>query len=265
MKFCTLASGSNGNSAVLSSGDNHILIDIGISNRSVCAGLESVGISHNDIAAVFITHEHYDHVRGIRVWAKNHASCVYFASPETARSLKETYPEIEDKITVIDEEIEFLNFKVKPLFTSHDTPDSVAYLFECDGFKIMTVTDLGFVSDAIFENMCGLDMLLIEANYDENMLRYGSYPAMLKARISSECGHLSNSESAESVLYAVTHGCRCVLLGHLSAENNTPKCAYETVHRKLLSSGIIPGVDMKLSVAPRGKVGEAVELIKEKL
>lgn len=265
MKFCTLASGSNGNCAVLSSGDKHILIDIGISNRSVAGSLESIGISHNEIAAVFITHEHTDHIRGLRVWAKNHPDCVYFAAPETAKTLKEVYPEIEDKITVIDEAIEFLNFNVKPIFTSHDTPDSVAYLFCCDGFKIMTVTDLGFVSESIKEDMCGLDLLLIEANYDENMLRYGNYPQMLKARISGERGHLSNSESAESVLYAVNHGCRYVLLGHLSAENNTPKCAYETVHRKLLDHGIIPGVDMKLGVAPRGKVGDAVELIKEKL
>ncbi len=262
MKFCTLASGSDGNCAVLSSGNN-ILIDIGISNRAVCTGLESIGISHNEISAIFITHEHYDHVRGIRVWAKNHPDCIYFAAPETAKALKQTYPEIEDKITAIDGEIEFSDFKITPLFTSHDTTDSVAYLFEFDGFKVMTMTDSGYVSDDIFENMCGLDLLLIETNYDKNMLKYGNYPQMLKDRISGEYGHLSNDDGAEAALFAARHGCRCILLGHLSAENNTPKCAYETVHRYLLEAGMIPGVDVDLNVAPRGKVGTPVEVVKE--
>ncbi len=263
MKFCTLASGSDGNCAVLSFEDNHILIDIGISNRAICTGLQSIGISHEKISAVFITHEHGDHIRGLEVWAKNHKNCVYFAAPETAKSLNSSYPQIE--IVTIDAKTEFKGFEVTPIFTSHDTADSVAYLFEFDGFRIMTVTDLGFVSEELLGNMCGLDLLLIETNYDKNMLKYGRYPQVLKNRISSEHGHLSNNDGAEAAVYAARHGCKCIILGHLSAENNTPKCAYETVHRHLLEAGIIPGVDVNLNVAPRGEVGEAIELIKETL
>ena len=263
MKFCTLASGSDGNCAVLSSENCHILIDIGISNRAICAGLESIGISQDEISAVFVTHEHGDHTRGLGVWAKKHKNCMYFAAPKTAENLRKDYQQIE--VIAIDKKTEFKNFEVTPLFTSHDTPDSVAYLFEFDGFKVMTLTDSGLVSDEIFENMCGLDLLLIETNYDKNMLKYGRYPQMLKERIAGECGHLSNDAGAEAAVYAARHGCKCILLGHLSAENNTPKCAYETVHRYLLDAGIIPGVDVNLNVAPRGKVGVPVEIVKETL
>jgi len=263
MKFCTLASGSDGNSSVLSSENSHILIDIGISNRAICCGLQSIGISHDEIRAVFITHEHGDHVRGLEVWAKNHNNCVYFAAPQTAKSLRQYHPQIE--IIAIDEKTQFENFEVTTIFTSHDTPDSVAYLFEFDGYRVMTVTDSGCLSDKLLQNMCGLDLLLIETNYDKNMLKYGKYPQMLKDRISGDLGHLSNDDGAEAAVYAARHGCKCILLGHLSADNNSPKCAYETVHRYLLNAGIIPGVDVNLSVAPRGKVGTPIEIVKEKL
>ena len=264
MKFCTLASGSNGNCCVISSGDKHILVDIGISNRAVCTALCDIGVSPNDVAAILITHEHYDHIKGLEVWMKKHPDCVIFASAMTADYLREHLPCEVTEITA-GEQMCIAEFNVRALKTSHDTPESLAYLIEKDGVFAMIATDTGFVSDELRENMCGVDLLLIESNYDEKMLRYGAYPAYLKARIAGERGHLSNDECAESVLYAVKNGCRCVMLGHLSQENNSPKIAYDTTCRKLLDAGIIPGVDMQLGVAPRGKRGEPIEVIKEEL
>ena len=258
MKFSTLASGSSGNAAVLMDDAGHILIDIGISNRAVCERLESLGVSDKDVSAIFITHEHSDHVRGLSVWAKKHPNCEIFASHGTFAQMHEC--EVKINLFNAGECFDLNGFHVKPFKTPHDANDSVAYLFERDGSRMMIATDLGYVTDELRENMKNLDFLLIEANYDKRKLEYGRYPRPLKERIASEIGHLSNDACAECVLYAVQNGCKNIALGHLSEENNSPRIAYDTVHRKLLDAGIIPGVDMNLTVAPRGNVMPPIEV-----
>lgn len=267
MRFCTLASGSNGNASLLSCGGQHILIDVGISNRAICTSLTALGVPADQVSAVFITHEHSDHIKGLAVWAKNHPDCTYYAPQRTAQALCYQYPDLDGKIFDFEPESAFScgNFTVQTHRTPHDTPESVSYCFESDEMRVMIATDLGHVTDALREEMQGVDLLLIEANYDEMKLQYGRYPQMLKRRIAGKNGHLSNADCAASVLQAVQNGTKRILLGHLSEENNTPRLAYETVHRALVDHGIIPGVDMQLQVAPRGMRGEPVVLAKEVL
>lgn len=265
MKFCTLASGSNGNSSLLSCCNTHVLIDVGISNRAICTALNALCVSPDDISAVFITHEHYDHVKGLTVWAKNHLNCVYYAPHHTAMAILSRNPELHDRMIAFNpgDAISHGALAIKTVATPHDTDDSVSYRFEGNGKCTMIATDLGYVPDEVCRCLQGVDVLLIEANYDEKKLYYGSYPQMLKNRIASKNGHLSNDDCAECVLNAVKCGTKEILLGHLSEENNTPRLAYETVHRHLLDHGIIPGVDMQLRVAPRGMRGEEIVISKE--
>lgn len=265
MKFCTLASGSNGNASLISFHSQHILIDVGISNRAICTSLAELGVSADQISTVFITHEHSDHVKGLAVWAKNHPDCTYYAPSRTAHALRYQYPQLHGKLFDFEPGDSFScgNCAVRTHRTPHDTPESVSYCFASDAMRVMIATDLGHVTDALQEEMQDVDLLLIEANYDEMKLQYGRYPQMLKRRIAGKNGHLSNVDCAASVLQAVQNGAKRILLGHLSEENNTPRLAYETVHRTLVDNGIIPGVDMQLQVAPRGMRGEPIMLEQE--
>lgn len=265
MRFCTLASGSNGNASLLSCAGQSILIDAGISNRAICTSLAELGVSAEEISAVFITHEHSDHIKGLGVWSKQHPGCVYYAPNRTAQVLCCQFPQLRERIFAFEPGSSFSceAFEVQTFSTPHDTPESVSYLFAYGAMRMMIATDLGYVTDALQAEMNGLDLLLIEANYDEMKLQYGRYPQMLKRRIAGKNGHLSNDACAASVLRAVQGGTRRILLGHLSEENNTPRLAYETVHRRLVDGGIIPGVDVQLQVAPRGMRGETVMLSQE--
>ncbi len=261
MNFCTLASGSNGNSSILT-GERHILIDIGYSNRAICKFMANIGVNHEDVGAIFITHEHSDHIKGLEVFLKNHPNCACFASRKTAAAIGEYHPEIADRVDAFDigDSIDVLGARVDTIRTPHDTPESVSYFIGKADKKILIATDLGYVPDAIEQRLDKLDILMIESNYDENMLEYGHYPRFLKERIAGERGHLSNKIASGVVLNAVERGTKRVLLAHLSQENNTPRLAYEESHRKLLDSGFIPGVDVDLKVSPRGMCGEVIKL-----
>jgi len=262
MNFCTLASGSNGNSSILINEDRHILIDAGYSNRALCNFMSGIGVSHNDVGAVLITHEHSDHIKGLPVFLNKHPDCKCFASVKTAGAIIQYNPELSGRIESfnIGDELNLFDARIKTMATPHDTPESTAYFIEKKEKKILYATDLGYVPEKIEELVDELDLFMIEANYDKDKLEYGPYPAFLKARIKGERGHLSNDDSAKIVLDAVERGTKRVLLSHLSQENNTPKIAYNTVHQALTAGGFIPGVDVDLKVSPRGMCGEVIKL-----
>ena len=261
LNFCTLASGSNGNCTFISDGETRLLIDAGISARMIGAGLEALGEKLSQVDAVLITHEHTDHIKGLATMLKRF-DVRLFAADGTVEDLIERVPEARGRVIGFPTGEKFCigGFEIDSFRTPHDTANSVGYKLCCEGKSVMIATDLGHVTEEIQNHMENLDLLLLEANYDEDKLRYGRYPQMLKRRIAGDHGHLSNSDCAECVSKAVTQGTKRVLLGHLSAENNTPRLAYETVHARLTYSGVIPGVDMMLGVAPRGARGELCTL-----
>jgi len=246
LRYCTLASSSSGNSAYLTDGKTGILIDLGISTRAAERELSDLGVDADSIDAILITHEHGDHIRGLVTWKKKHPNVKLCAPKEIGDALLvtcETIPQGEPFLLG--------SLTVTAFSTPHDTEFSVGYRVESDGHTVVSMTDLGCVADGIYPYLDGAELLLIEANYDPDRLRYGRYPEPLKRRIASDHGHLSNPDCAVCALRAAECGVKTILLGHLSKENNTPRLAYETVHSKLTQNGLIPGVDVMLSVAPR--------------
>ena len=194
MKIAVFASGSGGNCMLLSHKDTHILIDAGISMRRVESSLRGLGLTVKDIGGVLITHEHSDHISGLKMLVKHHGIDIY--APRTvANRLRGMLPEAEDNLLEIPvgRSFQLGRLTVRAFHTPHDTDESVGYRIEGGGcFAI--ATDMGRVTDEVLAGLVGADTVLVESNHDINMLKTGRYPAYLKQRILSSNGHLSNED-----------------------------------------------------------------------
>lgn len=246
MEFYTLASGSSGNCTLVRAGRTLLLLDAGISCRRITQSLRSLGLTLDDLTAVFITHEHADHVNGLATLTKKCAAPVYvtrgaarvLTCPVTAFTAGET--------------LRFESCAVRSFSTSHDAIDPVGYRIDAPDGSFGVLTDTGFVTDEAAQALAGVDALLLEANHDVQTLQYGTYPYFLKQRILGAQGHLSNDAAAEFALRAVRSGTRDILLAHLSSENNTPEMAEYAVARALQAAGL----SVRLGVAPRETMSE---------
>ncbi len=238
----TLYSGSSGNAVYVRSADAEILIDAGVSARAVENGLRAVGSSLSNIQAIFVTHEHSDHTKGLEVISKKHHIPTHMTDPSArvlirdprASLLNDLYLHPETGFTV-----RLGNTTVRAFPTPHDSAAAVGYSVEyrsdsgeCEKFAL--ATDIGYVSDTILNELSGADSVVIEANHDVEMLLTGPYPYHLKRRILSNRGHLSNESSAKLAEYLARRGTKHFVLGHLSKENNYPPTA-EAVVREALS------------------------------
>jgi len=242
MRFISFASGSTGNCSLLSQGDTHILIDAGISMRRITNCLKQLGLSEEDVAGVLITHEHRDHTAALATMAKKGKMRVY--APRTvANHLRWTISGMEEIINIIpvNEAFSLGNVTVTAFHTSHDTPESVGYVFE-SGARFGYCTDTGCVTDDMLSVLTGVDAAAIEANHDEMLLRYGSYPYYLKRRVLSDRGHLSNDASAVLAEKLCIGGAKKIVLAHLSRENNRPELALQTVGLYLAERGMSPEI-----------------------
>jgi phosphoribosyl 1,2-cyclic phosphodiesterase len=256
MKICTLASSSSGNSTLVSHGDTHLLIDAGISLRRITASLRSLGLTPDDLTGVLITHEHTDHIGGVKMLVKYHRTQV-FASGGVIDGLCAAIPEARTGISCFEAGTEFVlgEITVRSFLTPHDTPESVGYRFY-DGKKTLVfVTDIGSITRTVLDATLGADMAVIEANHDIVMLKNGPYPPYLKRRILSEHGHLSNDDSGRLATRLAETGTRRIVLAHLSKENNTPRLAFETVGGALRKRGAVVGGDVELDTAPADSMG----------
>jgi phosphoribosyl 1,2-cyclic phosphodiesterase len=252
-RICPLFSGSSGNSYYIGSPREGILVDVGRSAKQIAGMLDTCGIDIGAIRAIFITHEHSDHVSGLRVFASRHRIPVY-ASLGTMNALEESgCLNGNVKADVIGTDgMECAGMKITPFSIPHDSADCVGYRIETpDGRKIALSTDLGCLTDTVRENLSGADTVVLESNHDIGMLRNGPYPYPLKRRILSDTGHLSNEACASELDTLVRHGSTRFLLAHLSHENNTPELAFQTTLCALKLSGMLHGKDFELFVAPR--------------
>lgn len=261
MKIVLFASGSTGNCTLVSDGDAHILIDAGISARRIRTGLQEQGLTMNDVGGVLITHEHSDHIRGLTVLLRRSPVPVY-ALPAVASALRASMPEHAHLLREIQPNEAFAvgTVAITPFCTPHDAAASCGYRFE-GASRFGFCTDLGMVTDTVREALRGVDCAVIEANHDLVMLRGGPYPAFLKRRILSDHGHLSNDSAGELAAFLAAHGTQCLILGHLSRENNTPGKALETVACALREADI--DVQPALYAAP--EVGPLAVEIEEKV
>ncbi len=245
MKVTVFASGSSGNCLLVSGGGTNILIDAGISARRLSGQLEACFLSLQDIGGVLITHEHSDHISGLKTLLRRFDGPV-LAPRTVAARLRGMLPEIDERLTVVPvgENVALRGLTVRAFRTPHDTDESVGYRVCCGDTAFALATDMGCVTDEIRENLRGCDAVLIEANHDEQMLRYGPYPVYLKRRILSERGHLSNDCCAALARELAESGTRTIILGHLSRQNNTPAVARRTV------AAALEGTEVRLLCAP---------------
>ena len=253
LKCCSLYSGSSGNSFFIQSDNSKILIDAGVSCKKIETALKNdFNLSLNDIDAIFVTHEHLDHSKGLNLISSKYNLPVY-ASSGTWSALKEKTEKISNenkKIIDLDKSFEFKDLRIFPFSTYHDAAQPCGFNIYNNNSKISIATDLGHIDDRIFKNLKDSSFIMLESNYEPNILKISSYPFNLKRRILSEHGHLSNGEAGETISKLMKHGLKEALLIHLSKENNVPEIAYETVIEKLKNKNC--NLDnINLNIAPR--------------
>lgn len=250
-KFCPLFSGSTGNSTYIGSGSDGILIDAGVTAKNLEQSLWRIGVNTENIKNIFITHEHTDHIKGLRVFTKNHP-CRVFMTEGTCAALSGTdaLQNAKECIIIPKDGVEIGNMCVQSFHTSHDTKEPCGYTVTLtNGRKMAVVTDLGLVTTEVLGAVLGADLVLIESNHDVNMLQCGNYPYMLQRRILGAKGHLSNEACAETCVKLVRQGTTRLVLGHLSKENNLPALAYQTTASALAEIGAKEGIDYLIRVA----------------
>lgn len=227
LRILPVASGSTGNCMLLEIDGRHLVIDLGVSASMLRSAMSANGLAWEDVDAVLITHTHSDHVRGLGVCMKRIHAPIFMSHTS--------------KNTLMLENATALNYSarteilpdlwVTAIPTSHDSPGSIGFLIETANTRFGYLTDLGVIPDGVTELFSGCDCIVLESNHDEEMLRYGPYPAYLKRRILSEHGHLSNEACAEALAQFAETGTGCFFLAHLSQENNRPSLALESARK----------------------------------
>lgn len=256
LTFTTLASGSSGNAALVSCGSTHILLDAGISARRITTGLKALGVALEELTAILVTHEHHDHINGLQVLTKKLRVPIVASGP-TCRQICYKVPFVDDLVRQQEPGtgVELGELWVESFSTPHDAAGSVGYSICGDGCRVVLCTDLGYVPQQVLEIAKGCDLLVCEANHDEDWVRSGPYPYPLKQRVLGDHGHLSNEAGAELAAQAVAAGTRTVVLAHLSEQNNTPAHARRVAELRLRATGANLDGDVELAVAPRSEPG----------
>lgn len=243
-----LASGSSGNAAFIRCGRTCVLIDAGISCRRIEKGLRRFGYALSDLDAVLITHEHTDHVSGLPVLLKRTHMPVY-TTQETWQAIGNKILPYMDRFVRLPRRLSLGEMQIVPFATSHDAARSVGYSLYHGDCKITLATDLGCITPDVMTAASWSDMLILEANHDETMLRNGPYPYALQQRILGNQGHLSNRTAAEFLSSLPRRGMVKVLLAHRSEHNNTPALTVQTMRDVLTGHGLVIGQDMLLRLA----------------
>lgn len=250
-KFCSLFSGSSGNSEYIASGDTGILIDMGRSAKQITDALVQREILPESIKAIFITHGHIDHTKGARVFANRYSVPVY-ATEATAAELRRCGA-VDEKtdLRALHSCVEVGGITVECFSTSHDSPGSCGYVATLpDERRISVCTDLGELTPEVCAAIEGTDLVLIESNHDINMLMNGAYPYPLKMRIAGSHGHLCNEDCDKELVRLVKKGTTRLFLGHLSRENNLPELALQSAVAELSMAGMKKGFDYEITVCP---------------
>lgn len=254
MEIIPLRSGSCGNAALVFTEKTKILIDCGVSGRTVENALRELMIEPDELNAIVVTHEHSDHIKGVGVMMRRYKVPV-FANIETWDAMYNSIGNTDDDlISVFGEPFQIGDIGVEPFSIPHDAANPVGYSFLHGKERMSVATDIGELKCDLFEAIKGSKTVILEANHDINMLEMGSYPQELKRRIRGKFGHLSNDDAGKAAEFLVKLGTENIILGHLSQENNYPDLAFKTVENALLSADIKCGKDVFLAVAKRDSV-----------
>ena len=263
----TFASSSAGNCYLIRSETTNIMVDVGLSGKAISSDLELISLRAKRLNAFLLTHEHIDHVRGMAVMARRNSIAPIYASEGTINAMAEKVAGVDpDRMVAVKAGWDFMvgDIKVMPFNVSHDTAEPVAYAFERNVKKIAIVTDTGYISDEIFENIKDADILVLEANHERNILLCGRYPYTVKHRILGDKGHLSNEAAGGCIVrildYLQGKKTPMILLAHLSQENNTPQQAFITIRNILEEAGYYVDKDLKMEVVEKDAVSRLMAL-----
>ena len=261
MKIVNLGSGSKGNCTLVSGMGSVILIDLGLAIADVESKLDILGVDPAYINGILITHEHSDHIKNVGKFSKKYNIPVY-AHIEEWPILNSKIKEVPANLKFGFSEQDFYvgGLTVSPFKLSHDANSCFGYSIYSNGAKFSIATDLGACPKNIIEKLKGSQLVLLEANHDENLLLNNqNYPLILKKRILSNKGHLSNRQTAE-VIASLVGGTNQIILGHLSEENNSPTLAYNTIKSILAEKGIEEGKNIFIDVAFQYQMSNIFEI-----
>ena len=254
-RLYSLFSSSKGNATYIGTPQGGVLIDAGVSYRRLAQAMERCGLAMSAIQGVFITHDHSDHVRGLKVLSEQLRVPIYGQGKTLRNLIDHDAVSASAILQEMNQTITLADLALTAFVTPHDTVQSCGYRVQMSDGRICAVcTDLGHVTKTVEEALTGCDLVLLEANYDEQMLRTGRYPPYVKKRILSNVGHLSNTDCAQQVRKLIESGTTRLILGHLSQENNRPALAEAAVANAL--SGLCRGRDYLLEVAKVETSGE---------
>ena len=259
--FCSLYSGSSGNSLLVQSDNANILIDAGVSCKKIVNGLEQFQITPQDIDGVLITHEHADHVQGLGTLVKKYNIPV-FVNEETLDAMpkqRDKIPEENIHLFKIQDYFEINDLKIKPFEIPHDAANPCGFSIFNKDKKISIATDIGDMNLNILKHLENSLFVLIEANYDPEVLKCSPYPYPLKKRIASPLGHLSNSKAGKTISYLLQSGLKTAMLGHLSKHSNFPELAYKTVVEELIAKNYDEN-SLRLNVALRDSPSNVINI-----
>ncbi len=254
IKFCSLSSGSKGNTAFIEINGDKYLIDIGNSCLYVEKNLRAISVNPREIKGIFISHSHKDHIEGLKVFIKKYNPIIYLSED----SLEEISKEFEIKNFIILNTAEFANFSLTLIPTSHDAKGSYGFLFDdLENSSVVYITDTGYISEKNLKIMENKKLYYFESNHDIEMLMNGPYPYYLKQRILSDKGHLSNKSSAYYLHEIIGDNTETVILAHLSETNNSPDAALSELQHTLNNYNQKVG---KIVVGKQNERGELIEV-----
>lgn len=233
MKVIVLSSGSKGNTTYIETKNAKILIDAGNTSKYILEKLYQYEINPKEIDAIFITHTHVDHIKGLKTLLKNINPCVYIT-----KTMRTEMDYLNNFYIINEETIKIKDMYIDVIKTSHDTEESVGYIVNEGDKSVVYITDTGYINKKYYNTLKNKDMYIMESNHDVEMLNNSSYPFSIRKRILSDKGHLSNYDSAKYLSNFIGNKTKYILLAHLSEENNTKELAYQTLIDRLNKENI---------------------------
>ena len=259
--FCSLYSGSSGNSLFVETPNTRLLVDAGVSSRKIETALKSIDIDPSTIDGILVTHEHSDHVQGLGTLSRKFDLPV-FVNQETLDAMpkqKDKIPEKNIKTFKVNDKFSINDLDIKSFSIPHDAANPCGFSIFKDDKKISIATDIGHMINSIVKNLEESLFVLLESNYDPEVLKCSSYPFNLKTRIAGPTGHLSNEMAGKTISYLLKSGLKKAMLGHLSKESNFPELAYQTVLDELISNNYDEN-SLSVLVASRDTHSKIIEL-----
>lgn len=257
LKYCSLYSGSSGNCFFIKSNKTNILVDAGVSCKRVVTALSDINIDITTIKGILVTHEHIDHTKGLALLSNKYNIPIY-ANQKTWNALSNItnkIPENNIKLFTTYKELKIGDLKIVPFPIPHDAVDPCGFNIYNGNKKISVATDIGHISEDLLSYLKNSSSIFIEANYDPEILKYSSYPYLLKERILGNNGHLSNLSAGKTIATLYKYGLKNALLVHLSKENNFPELAYTTVQNEISNCS-----EFDLHIAPRNKPSKMLDV-----